>query len=180
MLANYAHPTGDTRVPPGAGRACSAREYGWRVTRGQHRADGRQPVGILPAVQSVRGPGRGRRRRILLPVTPEYVGYADVGLVDDFFVSARPALEELPDGLFKYHPDFDRLRVGADVGALCVSRPTNPTGNVLTDAEMAQLDELARRHGVPFILDSAYGPPFPDIVFTEARSRSGTTTSSSA
>src|SRR5690606_28620248 len=42
------------------------------------------------------------------------------------------------------------------------------TGNVLTDAEIAHLHELARAHGIPLIVDNAYGQPFPDILFTEA------------
>jgi valine--pyruvate aminotransferase len=59
--------------------------------------------------------------------------------------------------------------VAADVGAICASRPTNPSGNVLTDAEVAHLDALARDAGVPLILDNAYGEPFPGIVFTKIR-----------
>jgi len=38
--------------------------------------------------------------------------------------------------LFKYHVDFSQLQPGDDIGALCVSRPTNPTGNVLTEDEI--------------------------------------------
>jgi valine--pyruvate aminotransferase len=70
--------------------------------------------------------------------------------------------------MFKYHVDFKSLEVGADIGAICVSRPTNPTGNVLTDQEMRHLDELARANGVPLIIDNAYGTPFPNIIFTAA------------
>ena len=33
--------------------------------------------------------------------------------------------------------------VGDDIGAICVSRPTNPPGNVLTDDEIARLKSLA-------------------------------------
>jgi valine--pyruvate aminotransferase len=50
-----------------------------------------------------------------------------------------------------------------------VSRPTNPTGNVVTDEEMARLDELARAHRVPLIIDSAYGVPFPGIVYSDVQ-----------
>ena len=50
-----------------------------------------------------------------------------------------------------------------DVGAICVSRPTNPSGNVLTLAELERLDLLARAHDVPLIIDAAYGAPFPGI-----------------
>ena len=104
----------------------------------------------------------------MLPVTPEYIGYADQGVAADMFTSYRPAIEHLDDSLFKYHVDFDKLVVGDDVSAVCVSRPTNPTGNVLTDAEVAELMALTRRHGVPLILDNAYGTPFPHIIFTDA------------
>ncbi|MEE9369401.1 MAG: valine--pyruvate transaminase [Pontiella sp.] len=111
----------------------------------------------------------GSKKKILFPLTPEYIGYADAGLSDDFFKAQRPSIELLDDGLFKYHVDFDALDVGDDIGAICVSRPTNPTGNVLTDAEMLHLDAIAEDKGIPFIIDNAYGTPFPDIIYTEAQ-----------
>lgn len=111
----------------------------------------------------------GSKKKILFPLTPEYIGYADSGLSDDFFVSKRPAIELLDDGLFKYHVDFQALEIGDDIGAICVSRPTNPTGNVLTDEEIQHLDSLAREKGIPFIIDNAYGTPFPNIIYTNAQ-----------
>jgi len=51
---------------------------------------------------------------------------------------------------------------------MCVSRPTNPTGNVLTDTEIDSLYKIAKASGIPLIIDNAYGMPFPNIVFTEA------------
>jgi valine--pyruvate aminotransferase len=111
----------------------------------------------------------GSKKKILFPLTPEYIGYADAGLSDDFFTARRPSIEMLDDGLFKYHVDFDALEVGDDIGAICVSRPTNPTGNVLTDAEILHLDAIAQDKGIPFIIDNAYGTPFPDIIYTEAK-----------
>ncbi|NNJ64682.1 MAG: pyridoxal phosphate-dependent aminotransferase, partial [Xanthomonadales bacterium] len=111
----------------------------------------------------------GGHRTIHLPLTPEYLGYADSGLDPGFFSATRPEIELLGERLFKYHVDFDRLEVGPEAGALCVSRPTNPTGNVLTDDEIHHLDEIARSRGIPLIIDGAYGLPFPNILFTEAR-----------
>jgi valine--pyruvate aminotransferase len=113
----------------------------------------------------------GSKKKILFPLTPEYIGYADAGLSDDFFTAQRPTIEMLDDGLFKYHVDFDALKIGDDIGAICVSRPTNPTGNVLTDEEILQLDLMAQDKGIPFIIDNAYGTPFPDIIFTDAQPR---------
>ena len=108
-------------------------------------------------------------KQILLPLAPEYIGYTEVGLEPDFFRSARPDIEILNDRLFKYRVDFDQLKVDDRVGAVCFSRPTNPTGNVVTDQEVSRLRDLANAQGVPLIIDNAYGTPFPNIIFTEAQ-----------
>ena len=111
----------------------------------------------------------GTRRSIHLPLAPEYIGYRDIGLSDDLFTATRPEIELLDGNLFKYHVDFSRLNVDQRAAALCVSRPTNPTGNVLTDAEVKQLDAIAQSNDIPFILDGAYGLPFPSIIFNNAK-----------
>ena len=111
----------------------------------------------------------GSKKKILFPLTPEYIGYSDAGLVDDFFTAKRPSIELLEDRLFKYHVNFQALEIGDDIGAICVSRPTNPTGNVLTDEEVRHLDALAREKGIPLIIDNAYGTPFPNIIYSDAQ-----------
>lgn len=110
----------------------------------------------------------GSRKKIMLPMAPEYIGYADLGLCDDFFTAARPRIELIGEHQFKYHVDFEHLEVGNDIAAMCVSRPTNPTGNVLTDEEVEGLIRLAKQHDIPLILDNAYGVPFPGIIYTRA------------
>ena len=111
----------------------------------------------------------GSQRSIHLPLAPEYIGYRDIGLSDNQFTATRPDIELLDDNLFKYHVDFSRLNINQQSAALCVSRPTNPTGNVLTDDEIEQLDAIAAEHDIPFIIDGAYGLPFPSIIFNDAR-----------
>ena len=88
-------------------------------------------------------------KQILLPLAPEYIGYSEVGLESDFFRSARPDIEILNDRLFKYRVDFDQLKVDDRVGAVCFSRPTNPTGNVVTDQEVSRLRDLAMHREFP-------------------------------
>lgn len=109
----------------------------------------------------------GRHKKILLPLAPEYIGYGDAGISEEMFISYRPEITLLDHGQFKYHVDFNQLTVDDSIGAICASRPTNPTGNVLTDDEIRHLDELARQHGIPLIIDNAYGMPFPDIIFED-------------
>jgi len=168
MLGNYAHPKGDIafrRALAGLLR----REYDWSLSADNIALTGGSQSGFFLLFNMLAGEfSDGTFKRILLPVTPEYVGYTDVGLDEKLFVSQRPEIEDRPDGFFKYRVNFDTLDIAEDVAALCVSRPTNPTGNVIADDELLQLDEMARRAGIPFIIDNAYGLPFPRIVFTEA------------
>ena len=46
---------------------------------------------------------------IHLPLTPEYIGYSDIGLSDGFFTATKPEIELIEDNLFKYHVDFSVL-----------------------------------------------------------------------
>lgn len=109
----------------------------------------------------------GSRRKILLPLLPEYIGYANQSVGQEIFRAVPPVIEKIGDHDFKYRVDFDALEITDDIAAICVSRPTNPTGNVLTDEEVEKLTALARQHGIPLIIDNAYGAPFPHIIFTE-------------
>ena len=111
----------------------------------------------------------GTHHKILLPITPEYIGYSDVGLTTNLFYSYQPMIEKLDNHFFKYHIDFDKLTVRENTAAICVSRPTNPTGNVLTDEEMLKLLAIAEQYDIPLIIDNAYGEPFPSIIFTETK-----------
>lgn len=107
-------------------------------------------------------------KKIQLPLTPEYIGYSDSGLTDNFFHANKPAIEIIDNESFKYHVDFDALSIADNCAAICVSRPTNPTGNVLTDNEILKLDTLAKKNHVPLIIDGAYGTPFPGLIFSDA------------
>ncbi|MGH1542418.1 MAG: valine--pyruvate transaminase [Arenicella sp.] len=109
----------------------------------------------------------GSHKKILFPLAPEYVGYAEIGLSENMFTSNKPEIELLEEQQFKYHIDFDALNIGDDIAAICISRPTNPTGNVVTDQEMAQLELLAKKHKIPLIVDNAYGFPFPGAIYTD-------------
>jgi valine--pyruvate aminotransferase len=110
----------------------------------------------------------GSRRRILLPLVPEYIGYANQGVSGDLFRAVTPLIEKTGPHEFKYRVDFDQLEVTPDIAAICASRPTNPTGNVLTDDEIARLSGIAKEHNIPLIIDNAYGAPFPGIIFADA------------
>ncbi len=176
-IGTYDAPEGDR----GLARALAGllrREQGWDLTeRNIAITNGSQPAFLAlfnllagPAAGDGEGEGDGPRaaRRVLLPLSPEYIGYAEVGLVPGMLASCRSTITELGDRLFKYGVDFEGVEAVEDLAAICVSRPTNPTGNVVTDDELARLGGIARARGVPLIVDNAYGLPFPGIVYGDA------------
>ncbi|MDO4557416.1 MAG: valine--pyruvate transaminase [Planctomycetia bacterium] len=113
--------------------------------------------------------------KILLPIVPEYIGYADVGLDEELFVACKPIVEitsaDHNRPRFRYHIDPDAVRSAlhrGNVGAIALSRPSNPSSNVLSDKEITLLDELATQYDIPLVIDNAYGNPFPGIIFRPA------------
>jgi valine--pyruvate aminotransferase len=163
FAGSYAAPGGDLGFRAAVAETL-ARQYGWPLTaRNVGLASGSQSAFFFLFNLFAGERADGARSRILLPLAPEYIGYVDLGLCHDMLVSQPALVEDLDDDFFKYRIDFERLRVPADVGAICVSRPTNPSGNVLAEDELERLDALARTHGVPLIVDAAYGLPFPGI-----------------
>lgn len=149
------------------------KEYGWNLSEKNIAISNGSQAAFFVLFNMFAGEFDGNSdgvtgKQIQLPLAPEYLGYADTGLGPEFFNAAKPNIEILDDHIFKYHVDFSRLHITDKTGAICVSRPTNPTGNVLSDEEVAHLDQLARQHDIPLILDGAYGTPFPNIIFTEA------------
>lgn len=173
--AEFAHIIGDYASPQGEQKFIEAlaglfrEEMGWDVGPRNLALTGGSQSGFFLLFNMLGGEfDDGTVKQIMLPMTPEYIGYGDVGLCDDLFISRRPEIEILDDHLFKYHVNFHDMEVSDNVGALCVSRPTNPTGNLLADAEIDHLQQIARDRDVPLIIDNAYGLPFPNIIFTEA------------
>ncbi|MCA9217907.1 MAG: aminotransferase class I/II-fold pyridoxal phosphate-dependent enzyme, partial [Planctomycetales bacterium] len=95
------------------------------------------------------------------------IGYRDQALQDDLFVSCRAIIDPISEHQFKYRVDFDAVTQELsqhNIGAICVSRPTNPSGNVLTANELERLNELASDNRIPLLVDNAYGQPFPGVV----------------
>jgi valine--pyruvate aminotransferase len=112
----------------------------------------------------------GKLKNIVLPLSPDYTGYGGVSLVPEAVVAYKPTLDiDTEAHRFKYRPDFSQLSIDETTGCVIFSRPCNPTGNVLTDDEVEKIAGLAAPYNVPVLIDSAYGPPFPALNFTEMK-----------
>ncbi len=107
----------------------------------------------------------GRMRSILLPQCPEYIGYSESWTGSGQLRSGPSLITCIGEHGFRYEVDFDALPLDDDVAAICLSRPSNPTGKFATDAELQRLSALARGREIPLIVDAAYGLPFPGILF---------------
>lgn len=149
-------------------------KFGWKI--------GAENVGITNGSQSAffylfnlfsgTFKSQGKKKTIVLPLVPEYIGYADQGLEYDTFVGIPATFTMFDNHTFKYNINFELLEEYLEkhdnVGALCVSRPTNPTGNVLTNNEIHKLSALAKKYDIPLMVDNAYGLPWPDIIFDDS------------
>lgn len=170
VLADYDPPAGSPAFRSAVADFLQ-REYGWNLTSANIAVtNGGQSAFFFLLNRFAGAMAYGGTRRILLPLVPEYIGYGDQGVsAAELFDSRRPEIERIGDRGFKYHIDFENLAVDESHGAIAVSRPTNPSSNVLTDGEIAHLRQVAAERGIPLIIDNAYGQPFPGVIFTETR-----------
>ena len=169
MLGNYEPPAGSTHFRQAIARLFS-QEFGWDLSAENIAITMGGQTAFFSLFNALAGRfSDGRQKKILLPLVPEYIGYADQSVSGSMFRSVKPRIEHTGKHEFKYRVDFDHLTVTDDIAAICVSRPTNPTGNVLTDDEINRLAALAKAHDIPLIIDNAYGAPFPNVIFTEAK-----------
>lgn len=175
LLGRYDAPSGRTTFLDDIASYLS-KTYGWDITAENIAVtNGSQSAmfylfNLFGGTKTVNA--RTVKKTVVFPLVPEYIGYADQGIEDDMFVGIPAGFKIYNDHTFKYSVDFDLLEKYLanhdNVGALCVTRPTNPTGNVLTDSEIKRLAKIAVQYDIPLIVDNAYGLPWPDIIFTDS------------
>lgn len=163
LLGDYDTPRGQPAFLATVAAALNE-HFGWDLTADQVAVTTGSQTASFLLFNLLAGPGPDGFRRILFPIIPEYIGYAGAALDPAMFAAWEPHLELVGDRAFKY-----RMRprpLAADIAAICLSRPTNPSANVITDAELAHLADLAANRDVFLIVDNAYGQPFPGVIFS--------------
>lgn len=170
LIGVYQSPQGSERLI--SNLASYLQGQGWPVSERNICITSGSQTAFFMLINLLAGAEAGKEhRKIYLPLVPEYLGYADQGLASDMFVTAKPNIELTAPNRFKYRIDFDALSLDESVAALCVSRPTNPSGNMISDSELERLGKLADAKGIPLIVDCAYGQPFPGLVYGAGSSR---------
>lgn len=143
-------------------------EYGWPVTADNIAISNGGQTAFFSLFNMLAGDDDSESyKKILLPMVPDYLGYADAGLNANMFTAYPPKINQLDDTFFKYSIDFEALKIDENIAAVCLSRPTNPSGNIVTDKEIIALKKRCAEYGIPLIIDLAYGKPFPDVTFVE-------------
>lgn len=174
LIGRYDAPQGNTEFLETAARYLS-RELGWNITKRNIAVTNGSQSAFFYLFNMFCGTSGAEKKlkKIVFPLAPEYVGYADQAVEEGCMVCVPSRVEKIDEHSFKYKVDFELLEkyldTHDDTGALCVTRPTNPSGNVLTDGETARLARAAKAHNVPFFIDNAYGLPWPDIIFCDAK-----------
>ena len=162
VLAHYDSPQGRVEFLEMAAEFFRSR-YGWPLTMENIALTNGSQSAMFYLFNLFSGTCEGKKRTLLFPLMPEYIGYADQGIEEGTFVSIPSIVEYSDDRTFKYRMDLKSvdgyLASHPEVGAMCVSRPTNPSGNVLTDDEIHGLSSLAHKYAILLIVDNAYGLP---------------------
>lgn len=168
MLSNYEPPRGNVKYITAVAEMLKS-NFAWDITEKNISITAGGQTAFFYLFNALAGTFKnGKRKKILLPLVPEYIGYANQSVGGDLFLAIPPKIEKIGNDQFKYRVDFDAIEITDNIAAICASRPTNPTGNVLTDKEVEKLAELAKANNIPLILDNAYGAPFPNIFFADA------------
>ncbi|TGK99848.1 valine--pyruvate transaminase [Leptospira levettii] len=109
----------------------------------------------------------GSFQKILLPVVPEYIGYADQSIAENVFLAKPPNVVSTGKNRFRYELNQSTFDL-TGVGVLAISRPTNPTGNVLPLEQLEWMEKSTTKHNIPILIDLAYGNPFPNLIGKES------------
>ena len=108
LVGAYSPPQGDAAFLAGVADLLT-REYGWPVgPENICLANGSQTAFFMLFNLFAGQFPDGSRKKICLPLAPEYIGYADLGLCDDFFVSTKPKIEYIEEDLLQVSYRFRR------------------------------------------------------------------------
>lgn len=172
LVGHYDGPAGNTefrKIFAGQLKAL----YGWPITEANVVLTQGSQNAFFLLLNLFSGPcDDGTFRKILFVQSPEYIGYENGCLNGESLLAVPSRKVPLGDGLFRYTIDRERIRAKlrqGNIGALCLSRPCNPTGGMLEDEEMKALSALAAEYHIPLIVDGAYGDPMPGIIYGKGR-----------
>ena len=110
-------------------------------------------------------------KKIFLPQCPEYTWYTWMAMKEDIFVSRLQKIEKTWKHKFKYVLDTSTFPDKSEIWAIIISRPCNPTWNIISEEEMKKITDYVDGTDIPIFLDSAYAPPVPNLAFADMETK---------
>jgi hypothetical protein len=167
-LTSYDAPRGNPRFLEAIAKLFKD-SFGWNIGPENVAITSRRPDRVLLPLQPARREmPDGRRKKILLPLVPEYIGYSNQGASTDLFRAFPPIIEK-------------PARMSSSMASISKSSKSPMTSRDLRfppDQSHRQCPHRRggrapfrsrKAHNIPLIIDNAYGAPFPGIIFTEAK-----------
>jgi valine--pyruvate aminotransferase len=131
-------------------------------------ACGSMTIAFLAANAFAGHTDHGVLKKVLLPVTPDYTGFGGINLDPAMILGQAPIIhKDLENHTFKYHADLENLKIDESIGLIILSRPNNPTGNILDKEEVIKIVSEAAKYEIPVLLDSAYSIPYPALNYKD-------------
>lgn len=167
LISNYSSPKGNLKTAEIAAKYLKE-ECKWDVNEDNiFFCNGSQSaLFMLFNMLAGRNPSGGSRN-VLLPFTPEYIGYEDLFIDGYYFVGNRPIIKKIGSQSFKYQVDLKRLGDYHDISCVAISSPSNPSGKCFDQNELKYIRDYCKSNSLPLIYDNAYGWPFPNIQFVK-------------
>lgn len=145
------------------------RSYNWEINEKNVLVTPGSQQFYFYILNSFAGETKKGKKKVLFPITPEYTGYSNLAIHGNTNKAFKPEIKELNKHEFKYLVNFNEVELDEEIGVIIFSRPCNPTGNLITDEEVKGLVKLAKEKDIPVVIDSAYGPPIPSLVYGEMK-----------
>lgn len=169
LISNYSSPKGNVKTADILAEYLRE-ECGWNVNKNNILfCNGSQSALFMLFNMFAGRNSRGKDSNVLLPFTPEYIGYEDLLVDGYYFIGNKPIIEKKGSQSFKYQVDVNQLKNNGDVSCVAISSPSNPTGKYFDKNERNKIKDYCKSNDLPLIYDNAYGWPFPNVQFIKEK-----------
>ena len=97
VLGNYDPPQGRPKFLKAVAEYFRSK-YGWKISEKNVVVTPGSQAAYFSILNMLAGPSAGgTSKKILLPITPEYIGYADQGVSENIFYAQKPLIETAED-----------------------------------------------------------------------------------
>ncbi len=144
--------------------------YGWNIDESNILVTPGSQIAYFYAVNAFSGQSHGEFKKILCPILPEYTGYQKLPIKPNTIIGLKPKITYLKENKFQYslNPEIKNL-IDENIGMILLSRPNNPTGNILSENEVKDIIRIATEKEAIVTMDGAYLAPIPNLQFHKAK-----------